>query len=187
MKSKFTFRVCVCTHTWQKYVFLAPPSLGQRHHSWYPQQSKVSWPCWCKIPLQQSPAKANKEQTPCSWVPPSSQHTATAAHRKHFSLLGRKNSHLIRGLAFSSFGKQSKILQKEDGSWGVVSWRKSLAVFGWFVSYMILSVLPGPSHATSFLLWVFTVIPLAMAELFLGTPTALWLPLLHPSSSLKTK
>lgn len=28
-------------------------------------------------------------------------------------------------------------------------------VFGWFVSYMILSVPPGPSPATSFLLCVF--------------------------------
>lgn len=93
---------------------------------------------------------------PCCWVPPSSQHTATAAIRKHFSLLGRKNSHLIWALAFSSFGKSLKILQKEDRSWGVVSWRKPSVVFGWFVSYVILSVLPGPSHATSFLLCVFT-------------------------------
>lgn len=61
-------------------------------------------------------------------------------------------------------------------------------VFGWVVSYMILSVLPGPSPTTSFLLCVcLTVIPLAMAELFLRTPMALRVPLLHLSSSLKIK
>lgn len=58
---KFIFRVCLCTHTCQKYIFVAPPSLGEHHRCWYPQQSEVSWSCWARFPC----SRALPRQTAC--------------------------------------------------------------------------------------------------------------------------
>lgn len=52
--------------------------------------------------------------------------------------------------------KCSSILQNEDRSQDVVSQKKSLVVFGWFIPYVMHIVLSDPSHPLSLLLCVST-------------------------------
>lgn len=175
----------MCTHTCQKYIFVAPPSLRECHRRWFPQQSEASWPCWHKIPLQQSPAKANSmwqlRAAGCLHHPSTQPQLLTGSTFPRWEGNTRISFGVWHSPALENSWNFAERLflrcgQLEEAFGGV--WLVCV-LCDFSVCFQVPVMLP-PFSCVCLL-----VIPKGMVELFLGTPMALWVPFVHLSSSLK--